>query len=322
MSYELLDRAYGIGSTGSSSPIASIPSFVPSSFVVRDSGTIINETTSELDFIGSAVQASKDGESKVKINIETGGPTGATGATGIAVIGNTGPTGVQGLSGNTGTTGNTGATGAGLQGNTGLAGMTGMTGATGYGNTGNTGLTGNTGNTGAGNTGMTGNTGNTGLTGNTGNTGAGNTGMTGNTGLTGNTGITGATGPSAMGEEYLIVLGVGATIADRIANGSTSLPAGWVAYAGNNASVNAQLGTNADNIVFAHGTTKMPISVWVAEKLDTGIEAIKGIIHTNMGTTDHFKSTVDRTQFRITDLKAKTNDTKIIYIYVKLVTMP
>jgi hypothetical protein len=196
----------------------SYPLFIPSTEVVEQTLTIINDNTGAVQNAFAKLNSYDYGIRSVfgpKGDIGSSGPTGPTGLQGVTgptgETGSSGPTGSTGLQGVTGPTGETGYTGAtGLQGDTGYTGITGLSGSTGStgssgstGQTGSTGPTGYTGTTGpfglTGSTGLTGVTGVTGTTGTTGSSGfSGPTGTTGFTGFTGRSGPTGVTGPTGL----------------------------------------------------------------------------------------------------------------------------
>jgi hypothetical protein len=120
--------------------------------------------------------------------------------------------------------------------------------------------------------------------------------------------------------EFVIKLGAGSDLATRIADGFTSVPAGWSVQPASVAAITGIHSTAAD-LAVTHGLAMMPALVSIMQVRDSGPAAVQRYDLVNKFADANVKANISLNSFSIADLVASTDASFKVIIFVKLVSL-
>ena len=127
------------------------------------------------------------------------------------------------------------------------------------------------------------------------------------------------------GYEFVIKLGTGTTLADRLANPNTVLPSGWNAFDASNINADGNFAGSVNHFVVQYTgyENTFVCDAMVTEHRASGPAAAQGIIRVDYSSvTIPWKSNVSLTQIGFMNLQNVVSPTCDVYLYIKLVNIP
>jgi hypothetical protein len=128
----------------------------------------------------------------------------------------------------------------------------------------------------------------------------------------------GGGGGSTLGDDFRISLEPAGTLALRIADGSSVIPAGLTLYQGDDPSVDSDLGATANDLVIAHTTNAFPMVATTIAEVGPFFTQAKQIDFSLSSANDKIVSNITKTQFRITNIQNEAATADRLQIYIKL----
>jgi hypothetical protein len=117
-------------------------------------------------------------------------------------------------------------------------------------------------------------------------------------------------------DDFIVELGAGATVADRII-AATTIPAGWTVAGADTAGV-GNFGSSADTLVMIHSLGKVVVNMHIWEEVDAGPALVQGFTKPDLSSQGVQKNALDKNSCAIIGLQPLTTSSRPLYIHVQL----
>ena len=124
-----------------------------------------------------------------------------------------------------------------------------------------------------------------------------------------------------LGNEYVVKLGPGSTLVDKINHPDSVFPEGWTAAPANDPITDGDSGSAENTLVIIHNTNRMASQVIIMEKRTGGIASNRGIVELPNSEVIKWKSNLAGTHVIFPNLMMHTHHSYENYYHIKLLPL-